>query len=472
MPMTNTDTRHLGCGCGTTEAATHHTWLKAEDAKLTGENPKRTYIHFDKRMGKVSERAAKDVWNAEHVARHSFLPLVEVVFEERKYKKALELAGLKPIEIKERDVAYASHFDALVLSWYAFLINHFYNHLTEQLGISDVSIAYRDNKPGKNNVHFSNEVFEFIKIKDEVAVACFDVKNFFGSLDHRYLKERWRQVLSIQNAGRLHVLPEDHYNVYKAITRYTKVDRDKIYKRFEIKFKELRTHEIICTPTDLREKAKDIIVSNTESYGIPQGTPISATLSNIYMLEIDTILTSAVSAVGGMYRRYSDDILLAVPATHLKDIEKLVEEQMALAKLKLQPLKTDIVFFTRSTNGKLVCKDALGKEDKLTYLGAEFDGKHIDIRHRSFARYQRRRAAAVNGEVYKSKRDKVPLNKGRLLQKFSHSSTKNFISYMRNAAAIFKSSRIATKTDVVHTTGQLTKLIKKPRIKKKSGVRS
>ncbi|MDR3547731.1 MAG: hypothetical protein P4M11_05615 [Candidatus Pacebacteria bacterium] len=93
MPASSIDTRHLGCGCGTSEAIQYE-WLKAEDRKLTGRNRKRTYLHFDKRIGKVKGDTAEDVWNAEIVSRHSFLPLIKVVIEERRFKKQWRELGL------------------------------------------------------------------------------------------------------------------------------------------------------------------------------------------------------------------------------------------------------------------------------------------------------------------------------------------------------------------------------------------
>ena len=60
-----------------------------------------------------------------------------------------------------------------------------------------------------------------------------------------------------------------------------------------------------------------MIVKNPNSYGIPQGSPISALLANVYMLDIDKKIYEIVTGHNGMYMRYSDDFIIILP-----DIEK------------------------------------------------------------------------------------------------------------------------------------------------------
>ncbi len=52
---------------------------------------------------------------------------------------------------------------------------------------------------------------------------------------------------------------------------------------------------------------------NRQGVGIPQGLPVSAVLSNIYMTEFDAQLGSWVESVGGFYRRYCDDLIVVLP---------------------------------------------------------------------------------------------------------------------------------------------------------------
>lgn len=55
------------------------------------------------------------------------------------------------------------------------------------------------------------------------------------------------------------------------------------------------------------------IVKNANHYGIPQGSPISATLANVYMLEVDKLINDMIFGLGGKYMRYSDDFIIILP---------------------------------------------------------------------------------------------------------------------------------------------------------------
>jgi len=50
-----------------------------------------------------------------------------------------------------------------------------------------------------------------------------------------------------------------------------------------------------------------------KTHGIPQGSPISDLLANMYLLNFDCAVRKILDALGGSYLRYSDDILLVAP---------------------------------------------------------------------------------------------------------------------------------------------------------------
>lgn len=52
---------------------------------------------------------------------------------------------------------------------------------------------------------------------------------------------------------------------------------------------------------------------NTEIYGIPQGTAISAVFANVYAIEFDIAIKQISDKYNGIYRRYSDDFVLVIP---------------------------------------------------------------------------------------------------------------------------------------------------------------
>ena len=53
--------------------------------------------------------------------------------------------------------------------------------------------------------------------------------------------------------------------------------------------------------------------------------------ANLSMLDFDTTVHAIVSAVGGSYRRYSDDILILCSAEHMAALEAVVEEALTVS---------------------------------------------------------------------------------------------------------------------------------------------
>ena len=85
-------------------------------------------------------------------------------------------------------------------------------------------------------------------------------------------------------------LSKDYYNVFRAVTKYSYVDIEKILELRGLKsgkkgIKELNSsNKPVMTREELEAlvKEKDGIISN-KSRGVPQGSPISAVLANVYM---------------------------------------------------------------------------------------------------------------------------------------------------------------------------------------------
>src|SRR5207249_363402 len=102
---------------------------------------------------------------------------------------------------------------------------------------------YRRFAPPKCNLHFANDAFRFIETHVPCVAMAFDVKDFFESLDHKCLKQVWKQVLDVRE------LPPDHYAVYRAVTRYAWVERSALFKLFGITKRKLKSWRgPICTP--------------------------------------------------------------------------------------------------------------------------------------------------------------------------------------------------------------------------------
>ena len=88
----------------------------------------------------------------------------------------------------------------------------------------------------------------------------------------------------------------------------------------ELRFKsirELNKLDVILPKSEFLANKSNIItrpwVRDDSALGIPQGLAASGVLANIYMADIDMKVRLAVERVGGLYLRYCDDFIIAVP---------------------------------------------------------------------------------------------------------------------------------------------------------------
>lgn len=103
----------------------------------------------------------------------------------------------------------------------------------------------------KSNIEFANEAFNSIKNRKECGAVALDLSKFFDTLDHLQLKDAWCRLLGAEE------LPEDHYAVFKNITRYSSVYKNKLYEHLKIsknnpKFKRYS----ICSFDDFRNNVR------------------------------------------------------------------------------------------------------------------------------------------------------------------------------------------------------------------------
>jgi hypothetical protein len=354
-----------------------------------------------------------------------------------------------------RPICYASHQDALIYSWYSYNLHDLLEDKILKLGLGTHVLAYRSIEQ-KCNIHFAKDAFDFIQSQKACVAIAFDVKSFFDTLNHTILKQAWCELLKVDR------LPDDHFAIFKSMTRFQFVNlkalEEKIGKEeFETRFKDGRLtnpkefREVIAplielNPNFITKKVKDV----NEDNGIPQGSPLSAVLSNLHMLEADQILAAYTQQCGGYYRRYCDDLLIVVPDGHEAEAYKLIKDTVEgkVLKLKLNEGKTEIRFFSSSPNQQLA-KDENGAAKPLQYLGLEFDGKDIRLRPASLSRYHHRlrrnvrkagsmafgKHSAKDGKIFK----RTLYNK---YTKIAKPSQRNFIRYAEKAYEITKSKAL------------------------------
>ena len=394
-------------------------------------------MHFDSPL-KLSS-AEKIVTNPSQVARHSFYPFIDFIAKSVKVKWDASTKKLEKIP-KSRPIAYASHMDSHIYSYYAHKLTRKYEKAVIDGGLETSVIAFR--ALGKSNIEFAADAFNEISARPESHVICLDIKGFFDNLDHPKLKMAWASLL-----GKV-TLPSDHFAVFKSITHHSKINRSHLYDLLGISIHNPKNGRVkLCSPADFRGKVRKagLIVSNPNSYGIPQGSPISALLSNIYMLDFDICINTYVCSHGGRYFRYCDDMLLIVPPGVKDGVFDLVTEGIKELKLEFQEKKTERRdFFT--IGGGLTC------EKPLQYLGFLFDGQRVLLRSASLARYSDRmkrgirlaKATMEKRNLSRTERgdDPRPLFKKLLYKRYSHFGRRNFLSYGYKAAEVMESSSI------------------------------
>ncbi|MDO8486408.1 MAG: reverse transcriptase domain-containing protein [Candidatus Staskawiczbacteria bacterium] len=437
-------------------------WAEKEKKKIEVDK-KRRYLHFDARIKSIGHRLINEISNPDYVIGRFFYPFIKDVQITRRYKRNTE--GVKFIESKRRPICYASHKDAFIFSWYAYILNYLYEIKIKGLGISNNAIAYRSFLR-KNNVHFAKEVFNFIKIKKECVVLCFDIVNFFDSLDHKIVKSVWKNLLIdtdlIENNG----LPKDHYAVFKASTKYSFAIKKNIFKFFKIDKKNIKSFSKICEQEDFQKIVRTVglIQKNNEKKGVPQGIAVSSVLSNAYMIDFDLAVAQYVAGFDGLYRRYSDDIIVVCEKDNYRNTEVFIKEQIAKLKLEIQSEKTEIRLFSIDDQKKINCTDENGKQSKLQYLGIQTDGLEEKFRGKTVAKFYRRIAWRTKREFWLSRKSKNNIAQKRLNKRFAYSENRNFMSYARMAVSLLNSKKLKEQFSVkkiVQIIGRKVKKYKK-----------
>lgn len=401
-----------------------------------------------------SKRIIRQIKNPNYVAKFAFYPLIHKIIKERKYKQADQskhlTKGRRHSHLciktnqtlktqKERPLHYASHMDSLIYGYYAQLINERYeNILYSQPALNDAVLAYRKIETfegsgiGKSNIHFAKECFDLITdystTCEEVGVLAFDLKSFFSTLDHQILKRTWAKLLEKNE------LPKDHYNVFKACTKFNyillddlRIGQKQLGRRRngfnESKLASIRKHKgYKCFFKDNEEFRNEIQQGNLKIYnnpfyreidtinqskfttrkinvGIPQGLPISATLANLYLLEFDQKVLEYLKIFNGIYRRYSDDLLVVCKRCDMDQIESffysLIEDyKITISKEKTERFVFKMVEYNFQKQTRLECfklsLDNIEIKSCLNYLGFEFRGYHTGIKSTNLAKYYRK----------------------------------------------------------------------------------
>lgn len=409
-------------------------WLNSADVV---ERSKKPYAHFDWRTDIGQQR--EYIAGPGKIAKHGFYPFIH--YE----KRTLKYSKKKGRKEKVRDICYAAHIDRCIYQYYSFLLNELYNERVKKDGTSDSAVAYRTDLH-ENNIHFSKRSFDFIKANSPVHIMIGDFTGFFDNLDHVYLKRQWCSLLGVDR------LPSDHFKVFKNITSYSKMELTDLLcinglENTKSDRKKINGMARVLTPEQFK-KNRSLIQKHVEPYGVPQGSPISGVLANVYMLDIDKQINDAVKELGGMYIRYSDDFMIILPdapeidaAKELKRIADIVKQA---PRLTLEPSKTQYFHFENgvlANCGKFFHENADDSSRTINFLGFSFDGQEVRIRSKTVSKYyyrmyrKARNIAKMGGYTPDGKR----ITGKNLYMTYSRKGAKkgpgNFLTYVNRAAS-------------------------------------
>lgn len=398
----------------------------------------RCYLHFDPPVG--LKHAQKIATNPKKVAQHAFYPLIAYQVESKKLKHD-KASGELIKKSKTRPIRYAAHLDSHIYSYYAWQLSQLYERLLHEKDLGDVILAFRS--LGKSNIDFAAAAFNEIANRGNCSAVALDITGFFDNIDHEVLKAEWARLLGTAR------LPEDHFCIYESLTKYSFVNKKALYNKLGISLHNPRTNgrKRLCEPHEFRTKIRDegLIEKNPNNFGIPQGTPISALLSNIYMTGFDWAANKAAEKAGGKYFRYCDDMLFIVPTKRKKRVAEFARKNIKKLKLDINVSKTELRDFK-------VKKGIITSDKPLQYLGFTYDGERILIRSSALARYSEKMKRGVClAKATMKKKNKLKSGRGdspkylfrrKIYIRYSHLGTRNFIRYGFNAAKTMNSKAI------------------------------
>lgn len=447
--------------------------------------------YFDFRRDKHNIQVIVSDSTFKKVKQHSFLPFLKVLHKTPRYKYQIGEDNYD-LETKIRPISFASHFDTYIYAFYAFALTIKYQEYIRNKGFSEVVLAYRTDLQGKCNIQFAKETFDIVKEKfrneNECSVIALDIKGYFDHIDHLKLKDAWCKVIEEVD------LPPDQYKVFRSLTKYSYVNYTSFLKHFNINLRKFEREQIkkhngkarvpkgyqslldlipnsICGPSFndkmqlLRDK-KLIAVNNVfdktakkrilKSCGIPQGSSMSALLSNVYLAEFDKEVFEKGQVEGFVYRRYCDDLLIVCKPDQVNVLKDFLMQKIRTEyKLIIQDKKTDVLDFKLSPQGKFRSyKRNYNQEEQifqplpnengnfrnLQYLGFEFNGQNVYIRPGSLSRYFRKMKARIVKTIsmsYSENAKSTKINRQQLLSRYSHFGKRNFLTYAYNASSEF-----------------------------------
>ena len=441
----------------------------------------------------------------QRMKNHDFIPMIKILQKTPRYRYQEDEDGYD-LETKIRPISFASHFDTYIFGFYAFALNKFYQNYIHNNDFQEIVLAYRSDLGGKCNIQFAREAFDLIKssicVHGECSVIALDIKGYFDHIDHAILKRMWCKIIGEND------LPLDQYKVFRSLTKYSYVNYNSFLKHFKINLKKLEKEQqnknkgrkriskgyqslFDLVPNEisgssfhdkmeLLRKRKLITLNRNNdrsisANGIPQGSAMSALLSNIYLADFDKEVFQKGIREGFIYRRYCDDLLVICQPNQVNELKDyLINLIKNSYELTIQDKKTDVIDFKPSQTGQIRSyKREFDPSTKafnsspninanfknLQYLGFEFNGRNAYIRPGSLSRYFRKMKARIVKSVsmaYSDNSKSDTIFKQQIYSRYTHLGKRNFLSYAINA-----SKKYYTNAQGEHRSGMDSSSIKR-----------
>ena len=409
----------------------------------------RNYLHFDEKPS--PKFVYSYVLNPSNIASHSFYPFISYNITEKKIGKSNQKVVLSS---KDRLINYPSHMDSHIYAYYSKVLEASYEDYLSDKSLRDTVLAFRkvkvlidDNEISQCNIHFSKNVFDYISQKRDCLVLCYDITKFFDNLNHKVLKANWTRLLDCDR------LPEDHYKVYSSLTRFASVDKEDLYKELGLSLNSRTLNnrlKRLCTVKEFRDKVRKnkLVTFNKKREGIPQGSPISGLLSNIYMMDFDEVVSNYLTGINGKYFRYCDDMIFVFDVSDKLKVEHLIKSEIQKLKLPINSAKTQEIEFQNGLSSFNPLNINYSNPCKLQYLGLLFDGRDVYLRETGLSKYNRKLRKAIRMRTAHYKRLKISKRHGNsiymrtLHTRFTYIGKRNYISYAFRVADVHKSSNV------------------------------
>ncbi len=343
------------------------------------------YVHFDNIL---SLKQAKKYMS--NIDNHQYLPFITYNKDKNKWD------GNHNKLDEYRTISIASIKDNYVYQYYNEIISKKYNEFILNTDLDKCVCAYRKDLH-KSNIDFFAGAYYFLKKSKKARVFVGDIHHFFDSLNHKILKDALKVVLGVSE------LDENTYKMLKSLEKASYIELDDIItflneKGIYIKtgkdkykdicnycmennmpmivkqewFRELKTKYLKPTKEELKNKDK----------GIVQGSSVSGTLANIYMLNADKEITKLLSKYEYLYRRYCDDFIIIIRNIDDGSYEKLINEVKKIFELNKLELKDSKIQEFEYDDGIIS-----GTKKYIQFLGFEiYDNNVVKIRQSTMDR--------------------------------------------------------------------------------------